>query len=184
MGNPLAFLLRLKDAALSRFRNLWFRALGVRISGLIWLRRISIPRQWSDITLGHCALDDHVTLLCSGPAKANKITIGDGTYINRFTIIDAHESIVIGGGCMIGPHVFITDADHGTGAGLLVSRQPMLTSPVRIEDGAWIGAAVIILKGVTIGPGAVVGAGAVVTHDVGAGAIVAGVPARGIGTRK
>ena len=51
------------------------------------------------------------------------------------------------------------------------------TAPIRICDKAWIGMNAIILKGVTIGEGAVVGAGAVVTHDVPAWIVVAGNPA-------
>jgi acetyltransferase-like isoleucine patch superfamily enzyme len=180
----IAIFIRCVDALYSRVLNIWFRALGTRMTGLIWLRRVSIPRQWTDITLDNCALDDHVTLLCSGAAKRGKITIGEGSYINRFTIIDAHESIVIGSNCMIGPHTFITDADHGTAASCLVKDQPMSSAPVRIGDGAWIGAGVVILKGVNIGDGAIIGAGAVVTRDVSTNTIVAGVPARGISTRQ
>ena len=178
MSSPLALLVRALDAMASRWRNLWFRALGTRMTGLIWMRRVSIPRQWGDITLDKCALDDHVTLLCSGTTKAGKITIGSGTYINRFTILDAHDSITIGKDCMIGPHVYITDSDHGTAAGQLVSQQPMTSAPVRIEDGAWIGAGAIILKGVTIGAGAIIGAGAVVTRNVAPDHIVIGTPAQ------
>lgn len=178
MDNLLSIFVRFTTAARSRGLNLYYRMLGVRITGLIWVRRISIPRQWSDITLDHCALDDMVTLLCSGPAKPNKITIGNGTYINRFTILDAHESIVIGRDCMIGPHVYMTDSDHGTAAGELVGQQPMNSAPVTIEDGVWIGAGVIILKGVTIGKGAIIGAGAVVTANVPPAHVATGVPAR------
>jgi acetyltransferase-like isoleucine patch superfamily enzyme len=184
MSGPLALLLRALNAMASRWRNVWYRSLGVRISGLIWMRRISITRQWSDIALDNCALDDQVTLLCSGPEKFGKITIGSGTYINRFTILDAHISITIGRDCMIGPHVYITDSDHGTAAGQLVNAQPMTSAPVRIEDGAWIGAGVVILKGVTIGAGSIIGAGAVVTRDVAPNQIAIGAPARVMRGRK
>jgi len=181
--NPLHTIVSAHHAIASRCRNVWYRALGVRMTGLIWMRRISIPRQWGDITLDNCALDDQVTLLCSGPANPGKITIGTGTYMNRFTILDAHECICIGRDCMIGPHVYITDSNHGTAAGKPMSKQPMTSAPVRIEDGAWIGAGVIILKGVTIGPGAIIGAGAVVTRDIAPEQIAVGTPARSIGQR-
>jgi tetrahydrodipicolinate N-succinyltransferase len=162
----------------SRARNMRFRLLGVRMTGYVWLRRVSIPRQWGDITLeAGCSLDDGVVLLCSGVAKANKLLVRAGTYVNRFTMLDAHERIEVGANCMIGPHCYITDGDHGTDLSVAVSKQPMKTQPVVIEEGVWLGAGVIVLKGVTIGHNAVVGAGAVVTKDVAPNALVVGVPA-------
>jgi acetyltransferase-like isoleucine patch superfamily enzyme len=177
--NPLHLLLRLSQGLASRLRNVWFRALGVRLGGYVWLRRVSIPRNWPDITLERgVSLDDGVVLLCSGPARREKIHIKSRTYINRNTILDAHEHLEIGSHCLIGPGCFLTDADHGTSTDGPVGKQPMRSRPTVLEDNVWLGAGVIVLKGVRIGNGAVVGAGAVVTHDVGAGAVVAGVPAR------
>ena len=98
-------------------------------------------------------------------------------------MIDAHERIEIGRNCMIGPHCYITDANHGVAVDLPVNKQPIEAKPVTIEDEVWLGAGVIVLCGVRIGRGAVVGAGAVVRRDVLANAIVAGVPAREIGSR-
>jgi carbonic anhydrase/acetyltransferase-like protein (isoleucine patch superfamily) len=181
--NPLHALVRLRAGIASRVRNLWFRALGVNLLGYVWLRGISIPRNWGDITLEKgTALDDGVVLLCSGPPRPNKLLIR-GAYVNRFTMLDAHERIEIGAHCMIGPNCYITDADHGMALGLLVGEQAMNTKPVVIQDGVWLGAGVVVLKGVTIGSNAVVGAGAVVTKDVPPDMKVAGVPARMIGKR-
>src|SRR5438045_2178759 len=102
--NVLATITRLHHGLTSRFRNVWFRALGVRMTGYVWMRRCSIPRNWSDIILERgAALDDHVTLLASGEPAAEKIVVGADTYINRGTMIDAHASVRIGPGCMIGP---------------------------------------------------------------------------------
>jgi acetyltransferase-like isoleucine patch superfamily enzyme len=168
----------------SRARNLWLRALGVRLGGYVWLRRISIPRQWKSVTLerGVC-LDDGVVLLCSGTESPDKIVIRYGTYVNRYTMIDAHERIEIGRNCMIGPHCYITDANHGIAPGAAVKEQSMETGPVFIEDEVWLGAGVIVLAGVRLGRGAVVGAGAVVTKDIPPHAVFAGVPAREIARR-
>jgi len=179
--NPLYLLVRLNTGLTSRVRNVWFRALGVRLTGYVWLRRVSIPRNWADVTLERsCALDDGVVLLCSGPPKEDKLVIRSGVYVNRYTIFDAHEKIEISSGCMIGPHCYITDADHGTAPDAPVGQQPMTVRAVVLEEGVWLGAGVRVLKGVTIGRRAVVGAGAVVTKNVPAGAKVAGVPARSI----
>lgn len=182
--NPLRSLIRLAEAFNSRRRNLWFALLGVRLRGYIWMRRISIPRQWSDITIEtNVSLDDGVVLLCSGSPKENKIAIDQGTYINRFTMLDAHSQISIGRNCMIGPHCYITDANHGRASGVLVREQKMEPQPVVIEDDVWLGAGVVVLPGVRLGRGCVIGAGAVVTDDVPAGAVFAGVPAVRIGNR-
>jgi carbonic anhydrase/acetyltransferase-like protein (isoleucine patch superfamily) len=181
----LAAILRVHQAVASRLRNGWFRALGVRITGYVWMRRCSIPQNWGDITLdAGASLDDLVTLLAVGEPAPNKIVIGTGTYVNRGTILDAALHIEIGRHCMIGPHCYITDHDHGHELGRHISAQPLVSEPVKIHDDVWIGAGVIVLKGVTIGPNAIVGAGSVVTRDVASGDIMAGVPARVIGRRQ
>ncbi len=171
-------------AIASRLRNLAYRILGVKIKGNCWLRAIEIPRGWKNIQLDLCALDRGVTLLVTEGADSQpEIRIGQGTYINRATTIDAHQSVQVGAGCMIGPHCYITDADHGIQPGIAVRQQPMITAAVVIEDGAWLGAHVTVLKGVTIGAGAVVGAGSVVTKSVPANAIVVGIPAKFVRSR-
>jgi carbonic anhydrase/acetyltransferase-like protein (isoleucine patch superfamily) len=180
----LSSLIRAAAAFNSRRRNLWFALLGVQVRGYVWMRRISIPRQWSDISLEKdVSLDDGVVLLCSGPPKQGKISIGHGTYLNRYTMLDAHEQITIGRNCMIGPYCYITDANHGRAPGVPVKEQKMEPRAVVIEDDVWLGAGVVVLPGVRLGRGCVIGAGAVVTHDVPAEAVFAGVPATRIGSR-
>ena len=182
--NLFSSLIRVANAFNSRRRNLWFSLLGVRLRGYVWIRRVSIPRQWSDISLEkHVSLDDGVVLLCSGSPKENKISIAEDTYVNRYTMLDAHLEIRIGRNCMIGPYCYITDANHGRATGALVKEQKMEAMPVVIEDDVWLGAGVIILPGVRLGHGCVIGAGAVVTDDVPPEAVFAGVPAVRIGTR-
>ena len=163
----------------SRARHLYYRALGVRMTGRKWLRQIEIPRNWSDVLLEeNVALDRGVVLIASGAARPGKIKIGAGTYVNRYTIFDAHQQLEIGRECMIGPHCYFTDGNHGTAQGVPVNRQPMNTAPLIVEDHVWIGSHAVILSGVRIGRGAVIGAGSVVTSDIPANAIAAGVPAR------
>lgn len=182
--NILAILVRSKRAFCSRLRFAVFCSLGVMAKGRCWFGKISIPRNWSDISLESCGLDDGVILLCTGASKRGKITIENGAYINRYTMIDAHESIIISKECMIGPHCYITDGDHGMKMDIPVGKQSMTTAPVILEEGVWLGAGVKVLKGVTIGRHAVVGAGAVVTRSIPEGAIAVGVPAKVIGCRK
>jgi acetyltransferase-like isoleucine patch superfamily enzyme len=90
----------------------------------------------------------------------------------------------IGRDVLIGPNCYLTDANHGTTDGFSVKSQPMCLAPVIVEDEAWIGAHVTVLPGVRVGKGAVIGAGAVVTRDVPAGAVAQGVPARVMHQRK
>ncbi len=179
-------LLRLPAWVRMLFRVQWYRLLGVRIGWNCWMESISIPRNPWDIRLGrNVALDKHVVLLAQGDStQAPRILIGEGTYVNRHTMIDAIEKVEIGRDCLIGPQVFITDYDHGRERGITMAVQPVVSAPVTIEDEVWLGAGAIILKGVRIGSGAVVGAGAVVTRDVAPETVVAGVPARGIGVRR
>jgi acetyltransferase-like isoleucine patch superfamily enzyme len=100
------------------------------------------------------------------------LEIGDRTYLNRRTEIVARGRILIGADCAIAWDVVIIDSDEHWREGV------EMVQPVRIGDHVWIGARAIVLKGVTIGDGAIVAAGAVVTRDVPPHAIVAGNPAR------
>ncbi|MDV3351374.1 acyltransferase [Leptothoe sp. LEGE 181152] len=154
--------------------------MGVRLQGYAWIGRIEIPRNFNDIELGiGCSLDSGVVLLSSGEETIQpKICIGESTYINRNTFIDASISIKIGRQCGIGPGCYITDHDHGMQANLPPLNQPLIVNPTYIFDRAWLGANVTVLKGVTIGKDSVIGAGSVVTKDIPAGAIAVGVPAK------
>ena len=101
------------------------------------------------------------------------LSIGKGTYLNRNTVVVCHDRISIGRDCKISYQVIIMDTDEH-----LVPGSESLTRPVVIGDDVWLGARCIVLKGVTIGSGAVVGAGSVVTRDVPERTIAAGNPAR------
>ena len=96
------------------------------------------------------------------------LVIGKGTYFNRNVQVIAAQSVRIGRGVKIGWDVVILDTDlHGH------SGQPAGTRPVVIEDDVWIGCRALILKGVRVGRGAIIAAGAIVTKDVPPLAVVA-----------
>jgi acetyltransferase-like isoleucine patch superfamily enzyme len=177
--------IRYPRAMAIRLRIVRLRLLGVRIGQKCWIQRIHVPRNPWDIMIDDMvALDDQVVLLTTGSrANAPRLVIGSGTYVNRFTMFDASESIQVGCNCLVGPFCYITDHDHGIDTVSSVAEQPLVGSPVRIGSGVWIGAGAIILKGVTIGNGAVIGAGAIVTRHVRSDQKVVGVPARPIGSR-
>lgn len=109
------------------------------------------------------------------------ITIGENTWIGPFCSLDGTGGLAIGAYCSISAGVHIQSHDTVRYA-VTGGRHPYEYAPVRIGDCCFIGVNAVILKGVTIGAHAVIGAGAVVTHDVEPYAIVGGVPARRIGT--
>jgi acetyltransferase-like isoleucine patch superfamily enzyme len=126
-------------------------------------------------------LDNHVVLCLNGPSRSGpKIVIHEGTYINRYTVIDAFDRIEIGRGCLIGPHCYIGDHVRARKTGMQLAAGPLEGTQISIGDEVYLGAGSAIMKGVTIGARATVGAGSVVTRDVPEDATVAGVPARGI----
>lgn len=169
----------------SRWRNFYYRALGVKLNGYVWLREIEIPRNYADIKIeANCALDRGVTLLCGGkPSAQPKIFIGADTYINRYSFIDAISSIKIGRDCAIASNCYITDHDHGLDLRFAPLKQPMVAQVTKIGDRVWLGANVTVLKGVTIGDDAIIGAGSVVTKDIPPRSIAVGVPAQVIKNR-
>lgn len=161
----------------SRVRIAWFRARGVRIRGRVALRAIEIPRRHRCVTLEAGAmLDRGVTLLATSDAA--RIVIGRNAYLNRHTMLDANELVEVGDEAMIGPFCYLTDHDHGFGAGAPPADGPLISAPARIGPRCWLGAHVTVLKGVTIGAGTVVGAGSVVTRSLPAGVVAVGNPAR------
>ncbi|MES2699617.1 MAG: acyltransferase [Pseudomonadota bacterium] len=180
MDRFINFLLRLPASIASRIRIALMRLAGARIGPNCRLERIQCPRNTWDLAIGEgVALDRDVVLLTTGKRRPTpRIIIGARTYINRWTMIDASETIMIGEDVMIGPGCYITDHDHGTEPSRLTRDQPLLGMALTIGSNVWIGANVTVLKGVTIGSNAVVGAGSVVTRDVPAGKTYAGNPAR------
>lgn len=176
--------LRYPDAIRMRLRILYLRAIGVRIVGRCWVRRVRIHRNPWDILIERAMIDDDVVLITTGDRRPEpRIVIRPNAYLNRFCMIDAVDRIEIGQDTMIGPYCYITDHDHGFEKDKPVYTQPFVSRPVSIGKDVWMGAGACVLKGVTIGDGAVIGAGAVVTRDVPAYAKVVGVPARQIGER-
>lgn len=107
------------------------------------------------------------------------IRIGDRGNIGRGSSIVGRCRIDIGDDVTTGPDVYITDHNHRyDDAETPIARQWVTEAPVRIGDGCWLGAGVVVLPGTTLGRNVVVGAGSVVRGDVPDRAVIAGVPAK------
>lgn len=108
----------------------------------------------------------------------NNVKLGVGT-----TLYAVYKKIIFGNNIMLGPHVTMVSGDHNIykiGVPMISNheKEPQDDAEIHIEDEVWIGANVIILKGVTIGRGSVIAAGAVVVKSVPPYSIAGGLPAR------
>ena len=142
--------------------------------------RATITQPWCLATGERVQIERGAFLKFTQSARAS---LGAYTFIGHGSELDIALELEVGQHVLVAPGCFITDHAHRHAPGTPLDAQGNVAQPVRIADDVWIGARAVVLPGVTIGAGAIVGAGAVVTRDVAAGAIVAGIPARPIGTR-
>lgn len=142
--------------------------------------RIRVGNLGGTIRIGEKVLLD-ATLVPSEIAVGNGglLEIGARTYINYGVSIAAKKLIRIGEDCLIGTFVNIMDDDFH---GIEDRNQPPPSAPVILERNVWLGARVIVLKGVTIGHDSVIGAGSVVTKSIPPRSVAVGLPARVIKT--
>lgn len=132
------------------------------------------------VAAGHNTIGIGVIIQGSG-----RLALGEKSFLGDHCVIGCNDEITIGRDAMIAQAVTIRDTDHAFArTDIPMNRQGITTAPIRIGDDVWIGHGAAILKGVTIGQGAIVAAGAVVNRDVAPYDIVGGVPARVIGNRK
>lgn len=144
------------------FRHLWYRqVLGIELA---------------DGALVH--MGSYLYFNGPGSIRRTGVRIGQNSAINRDCSLDLRGGLTIGANVSLSAEVAIL-----TSAGMANSVRGSESRRVVIEDNAWIGVRVILMPGVTVGRGAVVGAGAVVMRDVPPSAIVFGSPARPVGTR-
>jgi acetyltransferase-like isoleucine patch superfamily enzyme len=148
----------------------------------------------SDVKLGQRVVILHPELV-----NLYGCSVGDDTKIGAF--VEVQKNASIGARCKISTHTFVCEGvtiedevfvGHGvmfindkypraTAGGQLQTEADWAVAPTLVRHGASIGSGVVVLCGITIGQNALIGAGAVVTHDVPDHAIVLGVPARVVG---
>lgn len=113
-----------------------------------------------------------------------EITLGSNVFLGPYCVLYGHGNIRIGNDCLIAMGCKIIAGNHTIAApDALIRLQPDVPKPVFIGNDVWLGADVKVLAGVTIGDGCIVGAGSVVTNDLPAYSIAAGVPAKVIKQR-
>ncbi len=137
---------------------------------------------YGGVRIGHHVRTGHHVLVRENTTIGDHVLIGTNTVIDNDCTIGSHVSlqscVYIPTGTVLGDHVFL-----GPSATITNDRYPIRVEnaplePARLEDGVSVGANAVIMPGVTVGEGAMVGAGAVVTRDVPAWHLAVGVPAR------
>jgi acetyltransferase-like isoleucine patch superfamily enzyme len=128
--------------------------------------------------------DVHLARFCTLRAGERGIRIHDGAGINIRTYLEGNGEIEIGPNALLSPGVQVLSANHVFDDPEVPIRfQGGVYGKVTLGEDCWLGTNVVVLPGVTIGRGAVVGAGAVVTKDIPAYSIALGVPAKVVGHR-
>jgi acetyltransferase-like isoleucine patch superfamily enzyme len=146
-----------------------------RLNALPYDEREAIRATWSELTGQPVGETFNLIppLYCD---HGINIRVGRNVFINQRCQLNDIGGIEIGDDVMIGPGVSLITSGHPVDPS---SRFDGITAaPIRIERNVWIGAGAMILQGVTIGENSVVAAGAIVTHDVPASTLAAGVPAK------
>jgi acetyltransferase-like isoleucine patch superfamily enzyme len=116
-------------------------------------------------------------IVLTGASDPGLFSIGDFTYITGPLRVDLGGSVRIGNRVNVGHDCLLLTVDHEIG-GTGRRAGDVRHAPIVIEDGVWLASRVTVLPGCTIGRGAIVAAGAVVTRDVEPNTLVGGVPAK------
>ena len=116
---------------------------------------------------------------CKLRVHEGEVEIGAKTVLGQECTISAFQHVSIGRECILADRVMLIDFDHGVvEVDRPIREQGIYKRDVRVGHNCWLGYGACILRGVTVGDNAIVGTSAVVTRDVPANAVVAGIPAR------
>ncbi len=159
-----------------------------------------VLRNPNKIDIGDNVIIDDNCLLDAKGRQNNGITIEDGVFIGRNSILSCKNGdivlrkhvnigfncevfsgsrVEVGEGVLMAAYSYLIGGDHDSGdVDVSVTEQGSTSRGIVVGEGAWLGAAALVRDGVTIGAHAIIGAGAVVTHDIPDYAVAAGVPAR------
>jgi acetyltransferase-like isoleucine patch superfamily enzyme len=180
------FVLRFRYWAvlLSLLRKTRYTLLGMKIGG-----GTTIPKLYTtwpnQVAIGkNCTLEPNIYFKFDGIWQSGpSIHIGNHVFLGTGCEFNISLGITIGDNSLIASGCRFIDHDHGMLLGLPMRTQPSTQKAIQLGNDVWLGCNVVVLKGVKIGDGAIVAAGAIVTKSILPNEIWAGVPARKIGQR-
>lgn len=178
-------LTKIKDVLFIKVRTTYFKLLGANIGQNVILGNIEITVP-EKVEIGSgCFLENNVRLRPGGPWMQSSITVGDNTFIGYATQINVGSSFTLGSHCMVAPGCIFSDAHHrNERLDIPMRSQDCEYSSIIVEDDVWLGAGVIVLRGVRIGHGAIIAAGSVVNKNIPPFEVWAGAPAKRIKSRE
>jgi len=181
-------LFQLKHKYLGRFisglRGVFYSLLGMEIGKGTKLPVINVT--WPNrVKIGsNCAIEKNVFFKHDGIWGASfSIILGNNVFIGTNCEFNIRKLVQIGNDSLIASGCRFIDHDHGVNTGSLIRTQDGPEGEIIVGEDVWIGCNVVVLKGVKIGNGAVIAAGAVVTKSVPSMEIWGGIPAHKIGSR-
>lgn len=174
------FIIRFRylKKGMNYFNIQWLKLAGMKIGKGTYLPKLMVT--WpNQVSLGtNCILEHGVYFKFDGIWSVGpSIIIDDEVFIGAYCEFNISEGIKIGKKAMIASGCKFIDHDHGTSIDRSMNEQKPIVKPIIIEEEVWVGVNCVILKGVTIGKGAVVGAGSLVLKNIGKNEIWGGVPA-------
>jgi len=180
------FIIWLPGGLGRRFRYLLYSKFFARCSQKVCIDQGCRIKAFKNISLGNNVhFGTNAQIYAFGTGKET-IEIGNNIFLNSNVMLNANNGgkIIIGNNVMIGPNVVFRACNHDfLDRNIPIISQGHTKGFINVKDDVWIGANAVILANVTIGKGAVVAAGAVVTKDIEDYAVVAGVPARKVKSR-
>lgn len=204
------FVAILWGRSLQLLRGAWLKIWLGQSNGVVFVgRRVIVEHAYAVTAQGSLILEDNVhinalskngirlgsnvtiakgsILVCTGVISnlGTGILIGNNSAVGAQSFLGGQGGITIGSDVIMGPHVKIFSENHNFhDPNVPIRKQGESRKGVVVKDNCWIGAGVTILDGVTLGEGSVVAAGSVVTRDVPAFCVAAGVPAKVLKSRK
>jgi acetyltransferase-like isoleucine patch superfamily enzyme len=182
----IIFRIRYKLAFSKKIRKLFWKALGMQIGSKTYVGKHTSVTWPHQVKLGNnCSLEHNIYFHYDGIySEGPSICIGDHVFVGNNTEFNITDKITIGDNCLIAAGCCFVDHNHGSNKSKLIREQLAPKEGIRIEEDVWVGSKVTVLKGVHIGKGAIVAAGAVVNKSIPKYEIWGGIPAKKIGERK